>query len=126
MTKEENDQKTDKKNMAKLRAYLKGLGKINLARYALPHGTTRTDLPSYAKGYVDAMTEAKEVAENKALQMGSVRTSLPLTNQALWDMAKTIVDKQREASKLTKPVDWNSLEEDWFDWLEEGIFGDES
>jgi hypothetical protein len=26
MTKEETDQKTDQKNMAKLRAYLKGLG----------------------------------------------------------------------------------------------------
>jgi hypothetical protein len=55
----------------------------------------------------------------------SARTSLPLTNQALWDMAKTITDKQKEAFNLTKPVDWTSLEEDWFDWLEEGIFGEE-
>jgi hypothetical protein len=55
----------------------------------------------------------------------SARTSLPLTNQALWDMAKTITDKQKEAFNLTKPVDWTSVEEDWFDWLEEGIFGEE-
>jgi hypothetical protein len=56
----------------------------------------------------------------------NVRYSLPLTNQQLWGMAKTIVDKQREASKLTKPVDWNSLEEDWFDWLEETLFSNEA
>ena len=56
----------------------------------------------------------------------SVRLSLPLTNQQLWDMAKTIVDKQKEASKLTKPVDWDILEEDWFDWLEESLFGNEA
>jgi hypothetical protein len=56
----------------------------------------------------------------------SVRLSLPLTNQHLWDMAKTIVNKQKEASKLTKTVDWDSLEEDWFDWLEERLFGNEA
>jgi hypothetical protein len=122
MTKEE----TDQKNMANLRAYLNGLGMPKEDRDALPYGTTRTDLLSYAKGYEEAKRERKEVAEKKVLQIGSVRTSLPLANQALWDMAKTIVEKQKEASKLTKPVDWSSLEEDWFDWLEEGIFGDES
>ena len=65
-------------------------------------------------------------AETEQCTIPSVRLSLPLTNQQLWDMAKTIVDKQKEASKLTKPVDWNSLEEDWFDWLEESLFSNEA
>jgi hypothetical protein len=55
----------------------------------------------------------------------SARISLPLTNQQIWDMVKTIVDKQKEASKLTKPVDWNSTQGDWFDWIEETLFGNE-
>jgi hypothetical protein len=60
MTKEE----TDQKNMANLRAYLNGLGMPKEDRDALPFGTTRTDLLSYAKGYEDAKREAKEVAED--------------------------------------------------------------
>jgi hypothetical protein len=59
MTKEE----TDQKNMANLRAYLNGLGMPKEDRDALPYGTTRTDLLSYAKGYEDAKREAREVAE---------------------------------------------------------------
>ena len=60
MTKEE----TDQKNMRRLRAYLNGLGMPKEDRDALPYGTTRTDLLSYAKGYEDAKQEAKEVAED--------------------------------------------------------------
>jgi hypothetical protein len=59
MTKEE----TDQKNMANLRAYLNGLGMPKEDRDALPYGTTRTDLLSYAKGYEDAKREAREAAK---------------------------------------------------------------
>ncbi len=84
--------KEAQKNMANLRAYLNGLGMPKEDRDALPFGTTRTDLLSYAKGYEDAKREAKEVAEKKVLQIGSVMTSLPLANKALWDMATQITD----------------------------------
>jgi hypothetical protein len=49
--------------MAKLRAYLNGLGMPKEDRDALPFGTTRTDLLSYAKGYEDAKREAREAAK---------------------------------------------------------------
>ena len=55
--------KEAQKNMANLRAYLNGLGMPKEDRDALPFGTTRTDLLSYAKGYEDAKREAREVAE---------------------------------------------------------------
>jgi len=57
----------------------------------------------------------------------AVRRSLPLTNQKLWDMAKLITDRQRKAKELaTYKIDWNMLKEEWFDWLEEELFGDTS
>ena len=66
-------------------------------------------------------------AENPALQQGAVRRSLPLTNQKLWDMAKLITDRQRKAKELpTDKVDWNMLEEEWFDWLEDELFGNDA
>jgi len=52
----------------------------------------------------------------------SVSVPLP-TNQKLWDMAKVIVKKQKEAKKLKDDVDWDILEDDWFDWLGEEILG---
>ena len=56
----------------------------------------------------------------------NTRTSLPLTNQKIWEMAKLITDKQKLATELpTDNVDWNMLEEMWFDWLEEELFGEE-
>jgi hypothetical protein len=51
--------KEAKKNMANLRAYLNGLGMPKEDRDALPYGTRRTDLLSYAKGYEEAKKEAK-------------------------------------------------------------------
>jgi hypothetical protein len=52
------------------------------------------------------------------------RCSLPLTNQKLWEMAKVITDKQKAAKeKPTDKVDWDMLQEMWFDWLEEELFG---
>lgn len=55
--------------------------------------------------------------------MSEARVPNPLTNQKIWDMAKVIVDKQRSAIELgSAKLDWNSLEEDWFDWLEEILF----
>ena len=70
--------------------------------------------------------EAENLNEPKkpALQQGDVRRSLPLTNQKLWEMAKLITDRQRKAKdEPTDTVDWNMLEEMWFDWLEEELFG---
>ncbi len=66
-------------------------------------------------------------AQNPAFLVGAVRCSLPLTNHKLWEMAKLIVDKQRAAKELsTDKVDWDMIEEDWFDWLEEELFGNEA
>ena len=63
-------------------------------------------------------------AEKPPLQQGAVRRSLPLTNQKLWEMAKLITDRQRKAKdEPTDKVDWNMLEEMWFDWLEDELFG---
>lgn len=53
------------------------------------------------------------------------RNSLPLTNQKLWEMAKTITEKQKSATEQSKDkIDWDMIEEMWFDWLEEEIFGE--
>ena len=62
-----------------------------------------------------------------AEQNTNVRTSLPITNQKLWGMAKLITDRQRKAKELPiEKVDWCMLEEEWFDWLEEELFGIQS
>ena len=66
-------------------------------------------------------------SQNPQLNIGAVRHSLPLTNQKLWEMAKLITDRQRKAKELTTDkVDWNMLEEEWFDWLEEELFGNDA
>ena len=66
-------------------------------------------------------------AETPQLNIAAVRRSLPLTNQKLWEMAKLITDRQRKAKELlTDKVDWNMLEEMWFDWLEEELFGNDA
>ena len=59
--------------------------------------------------------------------IGAVRRSLPLTNKKLWDMAKLITDRQRKAKELpTDKVNWNMIEEEWFDWLEEELFSNDT
>ena len=41
-------------------------------------------------------------------------------------MAKLITDRQRKGKELpTDKVDWNMLEEEWFDWLEKELFGND-
>lgn len=66
-------------------------------------------------------------ADIPALNKGAVRRSLPLTNQKLWEMAKLITDRQRKAKELpTDKVDWNMLEGEWFDWLEDELFGNDT
>lgn len=57
--------------------------------------------------------------------VNTTRRSLPLTNQKLWDMAKLITDRQRKAKELSNDkVYWDLLEEEWFDWLEDELFGE--
>lgn len=42
-------------------------------------------------------------------------------------MAKLITDRQRKAKdEPTDKVDWDMLEEMWFDWLEEELFGNDA
>lgn len=66
-------------------------------------------------------------AQSQPSCLGAVRRSLPLTNQKLWDMAKLITDRQRKAKELpTDKVDWNMLEDEWFDWLEDELFGNDA
>ena len=51
------------------------------------------------------------------------RRSLPITNQKLWEMAKLITDRQKKAKEsISENIDWNDLEESWFDWLECQLF----
>lgn len=49
-----------------------------------------------------------------------------LTNQELWNMAKDIINAQKKVLEvdITK-VDWNMLEELWFDYLEEKLVDNE-
>lgn len=69
--------------------------------------------------------ECMGIAKNCVIP--AVRRSLPLTNQKLWGMAKVITDKQKTAKEQpTDKVDWNMLEEMWFDWLEEELFGNDA
>lgn len=76
---------------------------------------------------VNTTENASNEEQNKPLNIGAVRRSLPLTNQKLWEMAKLITDRQRKAKELpTDKVDWNMLEEEWFDWLEDELFGNDA
>ena len=51
---------------------------------------------------------------------------MPLTNKKLWEMAKLIADRQKNAKELlSNKVDWNMVEESWFYWLEDELFGEE-
>ena len=48
------------------------------------------------------------------------------TKQKLWEMAKTIVEYQQKAKDTDfKKVSINELENDWFDWLEEQLIGED-
>lgn len=63
-----------------------------------------------------------EITNKKAENQAAVRESLPLTNQMMWKMAKIITEKQKAAKEQpTDKIDWNLLEEFWFDWLEEEL-----
>jgi len=58
--------------------------------------------------------------------MSKERISIPLSNQKLWEMSKVIVDRLKTAKELsTNNVDWDILEEMWFEWLEEELFGEQ-
>jgi hypothetical protein len=66
----------------------------------------------------------KLVAENAKLkdELERVKGSDRIGNVKLWDMAKIIVQKLKAANESPlKDNDWNMLEEDWFDWLDEEI-----
>ena len=57
------------------------------------------------------------------MSLTQTRVSNPISNKTIWDMAKVIVDRQKAAKDIDfKKVDTNSLEEDWFDWIEEILF----
>lgn len=46
-----------------------------------------------------------------------------MNNQKLWEMAKVITEKQKATLTVISPknIDWNELEGDWFNWLEENL-----
>lgn len=70
--------------------------------------------------------EAQKIVKAYKLQKQKtvVGRSLILTNQKLWEMAKEITDKLRNAKTMpTDKVDWDLCQELWFDWLEEELFG---
>jgi len=50
-----------------------------------------------------------------------------VTNQQLWDMADRIVQCQKAANDSpSNKIIWSMLNEDWFDWLNNILFGDQS
>lgn len=58
------------------------------------------------------------------------RQPLPITNQKIWDMSKRITGKLKEAyskdPEKAKNIYWAQVEELYFDWLEEELFGEQS
>ena len=59
--------------------------------------------------------------------MKEPRVSKLLSNQKIWEMARVITDRQRKAiESKNKAYDWSLLEELWFDWLEEELFGEDA
>lgn len=59
---------------------------------------------------------------NKAIEQAKALDKPKYTNQKLWEMAKVITDKQKAATEIDlSKVDWNMLEESWYDWLEEEL-----
>lgn len=66
------------------------------------------------------------MSENIEEILQKERTPLPMTNQKIWDMAKLIVDRQKAANRVVSDkIQWTELEGDWFDWLEEQLFGEQ-
>ena len=54
------------------------------------------------------------------------RTSLPISREKLWKMAKLIVQKQKHVLESNpKEGYWENLEGAWFDYLEEELFGEQ-
>ena len=60
----------------------------------------------------------------------SVRRSLPLSNTDLWAMSKEIVTALKAAVEMppdkVDKVWFEQLEDDWFDWLEEKLMGNDA
>lgn len=53
------------------------------------------------------------------------RRSLPITNEKLLNMARLITDRQKMATVFSADkIDWVLLEEEWFIWLKEELFGE--
>lgn len=76
-----------------------------------------------------------EVAKNHT---ENEETAIQLTNELcvllgvmpslIWDIAKEIVKKQQYCYRQepnTEAFDWDDVEEDWFDWINEKINGEE-
>jgi hypothetical protein len=59
-----------------------------------------------------------------------VRRSLPLSNADLWAMSKEIVAALKAAVEMppdkVNTVWFEQLEDDWFDWLEEKLMGNDA
>jgi hypothetical protein len=59
-----------------------------------------------------------------------VRRSLPLSNTDLWAMSKEIVAALKAAVEMppdkVDKVWFEQLEDDWFDWLEEKLMGNDA
>lgn len=53
----------------------------------------------------------------------------PITNQKLWDMSAKIVECLKKAYESDpggiNKISWGMLQDQWFDWLEEEIIGEQ-
>jgi len=59
------------------------------------------------------------------LILSSVSIALPSPDK-LYEMAGTIVDRQGKMFSVDKnSIDWEDLKNDWFDWLDDEIKGNE-
>ena len=97
--------------------------------------TIKADLDQVVEAIMDAHPfdyEERDCDCDYYLDETAIRTALEqfvveeqhntITNQKLWEMARLITHRQKEATKKqTDKVNWILLEEMWFDYLEEQL-----
>ena len=106
-------------------------------RGKLSKATTLDELIAVEKEFLHLATDGKMYCLSYPTDLRKIHNEInskieilsnqkpPLTKQKLWEMAKVIADKQKAATENpTDKVDWNMLEEMWFDWLDEELNGE--
>jgi predicted house-cleaning noncanonical NTP pyrophosphatase (MazG superfamily) len=98
--------------------------------FAKANGISDYDLQKYAALKTESKGNFSNIALNNlnpenpsnALYFEKERKSI--TNKKLWEMAKTITEKQQKTLETKGNIYWNVLEELWFEWLEDELLND--